>query len=50
MEASALLLALGPLVQNIENMLEESQEGRKRTWFSCVCGKIFTAVSLVYVS
>jgi hypothetical protein len=36
MEASALYLALGPSVLNIENMLEESQEGRKRTWFSCV--------------
>jgi hypothetical protein len=38
MEASTFL-ALGPLVQDIEIMLEESQEGRKRTWFFFCVGR-----------
>jgi hypothetical protein len=49
MEASTLLLALGPLVQNIEKMLEESQEGRKRTWFSCVWEDLYRSESGVCI-
>jgi hypothetical protein len=45
MGASTLLLALVPWFQNIKNMLEESQVGRKRTWFSYVWEDIYCSES-----